>query len=675
MDVPLNKLSIRSFKGIESFDADFDGGHAVIKGANGTGKTSVLDAYSWLIDDKDSTGRVATGKGSFDITPLDSEGEAIKGLITKVAGEVSFDETCHVLRKELHENIVKDQLRGYTTRCWIDEVPKTVTEFQAWIKERVPEDKYRLLSSLTYFFSKHFHWKKRRGVLCEFAGEIGTPKGFAELKAALNGRTVDEYLKVLKEQKSLHEEDRDEINPKIDERYKSMEGYEQADDTDMRDERKAVTLDIERLDKTRKELLESEQQRQTNLEAVNVLCGKRVKREMELKNSTAGIQHLLDAKKLIDDAVTDRTKDLTGARNALTLKDSEVRTKNSELQADQRTLTNIRAEYTATEKKPLDNTCYACGEPLRESKQAEMETKRTVALQDISNRGDPALDRVNACKTAIEGLAHECHNLQETVGQAELKLTEAKNYRDEKLQHIDNQIAHKETIKPEDDPVWQGIVAEVKVLQDAIGESVSDQINDIETRRQPKVDRLAELDSSLARSDRHKEDKTRIAELEQKEQELAQAIADIEKQVADIEKYNATVSAMVESAVNGRFKHVEFKLFNQLLNGTLEDCCEATLRGTPYPDMSCGEKIIVGIDIINVLSEHYDLSVPLFIDNAESLTFPIESNSQTVELYAQKEYGKMAVGTREQFADDEYLRRLEKRAPRATERKQRRVAS
>ncbi len=643
MEVRLNNLSIENFKGLKTFQANFDGGHAVIRGANGTGKTTVYDAFLWLLFNKDSTGRK-----EFELRPLDKDNQPIKGLVLTVEAEISFDGVRHVLRKEHHEKVVKKQLRGYETVCYIDEVPKKVGEYAAWITELIPEDTFKMLTSLRHF-SEGLHWKDRRAVLLDIAGEIGMPEGFDELLAALNGRKVKDYEDVLKTRKKRLVKDRDEINPRIDEIIKGMVGYEQpTDETDMRGEREAVKLDIERLDRSRQKMLAAEQERQKKLEAVNALCGKRVNREMELKNSTAGIQHLLDAKKVIEDAVADRTKAVADARNARTLKDSEVRTKNSELQAEQRVLAVVRAEYTATEKKPLDNACYACGQSLPESKQAEIEKKRTVALQDISKRGDAALGRVNACKTAMETLARACHTSQEKVGQAELKLTEAKNYRDEKLAHIENQIAHKETIKPENDTVWQGIVEEVKVLQVDLGDSVSGKLTDIEGDRQKKVNRLAELDSSLARADRHKEDKTRIAELEEKEKELAQAIADIEKQVADIEKYKATESAMVESAVNGRFKYVDFKLFAQNLNGSIDDCCEATLNGVPYLDMSCGQKIIVGIDIINVLSAHYDLSVPLYIDNAESLTLPVESTSQTIELYAQKNLQKMTVEQIEQ---------------------------
>ena len=79
------------------------------------------------------------------------------------------------------------------------------------------------------------------------------------------------------------------------------------------------------------------------------------------------------------------------------------------------------------------------------------------------------------------------------------------------------------------------------------------------------------------------------------------------------------------------------------MNGEIQDTCEATINGVPYPDMSYGQRIIVGIDIINVLSEHYDLSACLFIDNAESVTYPLEAKSQTIELYAEEGLDELVV--------------------------------
>ncbi|MDO8302887.1 MAG: hypothetical protein Q7T18_06585, partial [Sedimentisphaerales bacterium] len=96
-------------------------------------------------------------------------------------------------------------------------------------------------------------------------------------------------------------------------------------------------------------------------------------------------------------------------------------------------------------------------------------------------------------------------------------------------------------------------------------------------------------------------------------------------------------------AVNGKFKYVSFKLFNRLLNGNIEPTCVAMLDGVPYQDMSYGQKIRVGIDILSVLSNHYGLHVPLVIDNSESLTYPVEFDGQTIQLRADKNVKKVTV--------------------------------
>jgi hypothetical protein len=66
--------------------------------------------------------------------------------------------------------------------------------------------------------------------------------------------------------------------------------------------------------------------------------------------------------------------------------------------------------------------------------------------------------------------------------------------------------------------------------------------------------------------------------------------------------------------------------------------------------MSTGEKIICGVDVVNVLSAYYNVSVFLFVDNAESLTLPLEAKSQTIELYAEEGVDELQVEVAERTA-------------------------
>ena len=90
---------------------------------------------------------------------------------------------------------------------------------------------------------------------------------------------------------------------------------------------------------------------------------------------------------------------------------------------------------------------------------------------------------------------------------------------------------------------------------------------------------------------------------------------------------------MTENKVNSLFKTVKFKMFNGLINGGSEETCETLIAGVPYQDANNAAKINSGIDIINVLSEHYQVHAPIFIDNSEAVNEILNSKSQMIKLY------------------------------------------
>ena len=103
---------------------------------------------------------------------------------------------------------------------------------------------------------------------------------------------------------------------------------------------------------------------------------------------------------------------------------------------------------------------------------------------------------------------------------------------------------------------------------------------------------------------------------------------------------------MIEKAVNGKFKHVRFKLFKQNLDGTgLKNDCVATYKktGAKYPNCSTGEKIKMGVDIRNNLSKHYGIDPFLFVDNIESLTSKPDTDTQVIGLCAVEGVKELAV--------------------------------
>jgi hypothetical protein len=82
---------------------------------------------------------------------------------------------------------------------------------------------------------------------------------------------------------------------------------------------------------------------------------------------------------------------------------------------------------------------------------------------------------------------------------------------------------------------------------------------------------------------------------------------------------------------------VRWKLFEEQINGGLRDCCIATVNGVPYADLNSGMKINAGLDVIRTLSAAKGISVPLFVDNAESVTQLEDVDTQVIRLVVSEE--------------------------------------
>ena len=70
-----------------------------------------------------------------------------------------------------------------------------------------------------------------------------------------------------------------------------------------------------------------------------------------------------------------------------------------------------------------------------------------------------------------------------------------------------------------------------------------------------------------------------------------------------------------------------------------EDCCACTVNGVPYSTLNSGHRIVAGLDIIQSLSELYGVSVPIFVDNCESVSngnLP-DMDSQMICLYVSED--------------------------------------
>jgi len=628
----IKSLNIQNFKGLKSFEFNPNSKDATISGQNGTGKTTVFDAFLWLLFGKDSTGRK-----DFGVRPLDLDNKPVKGVVTSVMGKLVFDGDMIVFRKDLQEKVVKGQSRGYETVCWIDDVPKKVGEFSDTIADLIDEHVFKMLTDL-HFFNEKLHWTDRREILMKLAGDIQPGEQFKSLLDVLSGRTVDEYKKVIADKKKGYVKERDEINPRIDEQNGILEKYaEEKDDARLIQQRMLLTGDLDTLDAERKTLLTSEGERSSQLDAINTLKAKRAERESAIKNDTAGHRPLFEEKSKIEAGLESKKFCVKQCENTLLSLTADINTRKTMLETCQADLNTIRGKYLVMQDVDFsDSKCSACGQTLPQDKIEPLVNENKLKMKHLAGQGNLKKAEKRNTEKLIDEAKEKLTEAQDELDKAKIELTEAQTYATERLTQISEQLNNRVVVKPEDDPMCKQLDSDIAEAEKAIlgGASLSDKFSNIEIQIREKTEIIARIDKSLAGVDIKEKASKRIEELKLREKELSEKIAELDGTLNQIGDYNAYQSNQIEMAVNGKFEYVNFKLFNTLFNGSIEPCCEALLDGTGYEDCSYGEKALMGADIINVLSEYYKLNVPVFVDNQESLTVDLKLNCQQIFLKA-----------------------------------------
>lgn len=160
------------------------------------------------------------------------------------------------------------------------------------------------------------------------------------------------------------------------------------------------------------------------------------------------------------------------------------------------------------------------------------------------------------------------------------------------------------------------VLAEIENLK-ANGEDAA--VETLKSEKEELQARLYEVNSTIAKASMNVEIDERIGQLQEEQKEIGQKVADQEQILYLLEEFIRFKLDKVSESINSHFKTVNFKLFEMQLNGGMKDCCECTVNGVPYSTLNSGHRIVAGLDIIRSLSELYGVSVPIFVDNAESL--------------------------------------------------------
>ena len=102
MKAVIKQIVLQNFKGCKNATYTFDGKNVTVCGANGSGKTTIFDAFTWLLFGKDSL-----DNAKFEIRPLDKDGKQIDNVEICVSATLEIDGKEVELKKTNRQNWVK----------------------------------------------------------------------------------------------------------------------------------------------------------------------------------------------------------------------------------------------------------------------------------------------------------------------------------------------------------------------------------------------------------------------------------------------------------------------------------------------------------------------------------------------------------------------------------------
>ena len=630
----LTKLELLNFKGLKSFTINLNG-DVVIRGDNATGKTTVFDSVCWLLFGKDSLDRA-----DFEIKTLDG-GNPIHKVNHEVTGTFTLDEGGTVELKRVYREKYSSPrggditLTGHTTDYFVDGVPKKEKEYKEVVNTLIDESIFKLITNPLYF-NETYSWQNRRKLLLEMCGDIddaaviNSRDDLRRLAELLEGRTVDDHRKVVAAKKTAINKELDMIPIRIDEAVRNKP--ETASDKEkLIQDIETLSAGIDEVEKqkaiikngfssTEKESKIRDINRQLDAQKSKVLSDYH-KQKQHLRGEYEASLTKLKMVEVDRDRCADRRDEL-----------------NKEIERESKRIATLQSEFDAFNAQQFNKeSCPTCGQALPADKQAALEaefnTNKSKKIEEWKGLIESAVKLKGNYEEQQEIMASKIDSLT----------TEASQYNDAYNVKFKEYEAYSEP-NLEDDPVYADLKAQLFLLEidDEPGADTED-LAKLDEELSSMKSKKANLETELNKFNLIDDINHRILELESQQQKLVAEKNALDEASFLMDEFIKAKVNMLEENINSKFKLARFKMFNVMLNGNIEECCETTYKGVPYRSMNNAARINVGLDIINALTSYYKVNAPVFIDNAEAVTDFIPVNSQTIKLIVDESEPQLVV--------------------------------
>ncbi len=638
-EIILKRIELTNFKGQAHRVEEFQSGENFIYGANGTGKTSVFDAFLWLLFGKDSKGQ---SEEKAKIKMLDPDGKPVWHTDNSVEATLLVDGEELTLKRTYQEKWrkPKGQIEAVydgqkTVYSWNGNEKISAAEYKRRISELVDEELFKLITDPRYFAS--LKPDRRREIILAMAGDVMPEEirgSDPELRSFDPGRNITETKQVAMSTRLRCIHERDNYPARIDElmQQRTRKEAAMAELMDHKDEYYRQMLakandQLEKLDELQGDV-------SRRVDAIMAANHVRIQKLAQIEQYKAKKQAEADASvREYNQRNADLQRQISKLKMTVEQDIERVDRCNKKLDEVREMTAAAREHITMirSEEPPVFGAvcCDKCGQelPNQEDEQEKLIEKwralQRKKIEELTKDGNEAYQNGLALKAEIAEKEAEIKEMRQQISDLEAQVTVDRGYYQVDLS---------------EDKELQEMIASVPPEQ-SVSEEITAQNNRIIGQKNRYIQERDEAAAALKRYDMvpvYQEDikaiNARCAALEKESLEINQRIADQERIIYLCDAWTKARTELLNAKVADNFRLVEFKMFNYTQEGNPVPTCEITVNGVDYTALNTASTINAGLDIINALIGYYQVKAPIFIDNRESVTVITAPDTQIINL-------------------------------------------
>lgn len=647
-EVFLKKLILKNFKKIQDLTVEFTDKNTFICGGNGTGKTTLQDAFLWLLFGKDSTNRADT---NFNIKTLGEDGKPILHLVHSVTGVLSINGRDIELQRNYVEKwgsgVNAGVLQNHATEFYLNGVKlKTKKEYDAEVAAILPEDVFRMITNPLYFPTMKA--QDQKAMLLEMAGNVTNeevaninPK-FQELISLISGRSLEQLAKEIASKKSAIKDELKGIPGRIDSVRDAMPESEDwaVLEKEIADKKEKIKdIDSQLADKSKQIEAEFKAKSELQKQIGNKKLA-RSQRENEIRqNANKSYHDVLDNISKLEYQVKSKDAEISRKQEDHSRIKATIGVLNNDLEL-------LRGKFYAIDAETLQypEGAFICPTCKRELEVEDIQVKQQE-LQDNFN-----LNKANRLKTVqnegkekaakVEELKKQCSIIQAAITQlSNEKEILVHNINECKGNMPEEQDTQKIILS---DPTWLSLSNEITDLENQLkAEAKPIDTTELKEAKAILSEAIDELNKKLGKRDTIERSNKVIKELEDKRDKNNEALAEQERLEFLVQDFQKEKDNKLMERINGMFSLVKFSFISEKLNGNEVITCFCSVDGVPFADVNNASKINAGLDIINAICRSVGITAPIFIDNRESVNELIPTMSQVINLVVSKDKSLM----------------------------------